>query len=372
MLRRLLFHCLAICLACVQLALPGVAQGYPSDAGRYSLKISAPRSLEARLDFEVRADEFQADEWDFFVAQPPALATQTSASVRLTPDGKSYREPAPPERALVRARIEGANSGEHAARVRLEYRVTLSGRELVVREPGQGPSPPTQLSAADRKTFLATNSLYDFRSTGFEKFIAEQNLARQSTEGEVAYARRIFLALKSRLHYEYHATMDRRATHVAGSWSSDCAGMSLLFASLMRAHDVPARVLAGRWAKSSTPGSIVGDVPYYQQHVKAEFYAEGLGWVPVDLSSAVQHDHSLNGLQHFGRDLGNFLTLHIDPLVQVDTLHFGRQTFTWLQGVHYYASGKGSLRNKTIEERWNVRWFDGNQSSLIGGNSSRL
>ena len=135
---------------------------------------------------------------------------------------------------------------------------------------------------------------------------------------------------------------------------------------------MPARVLAGRWAKSSKPGAIVGDVQYYQQHVKAEFYAERIGWVPVDLSSAVEHDHSPAGLQYFGRDQGNFLTIHIDPLVQVDTLHFGRQTFTWLQGVHYYASGKGTLRNKVIDEQWRVNWLGAvqskiGQSSLIGG-----
>jgi transglutaminase-like putative cysteine protease len=141
---------------------------------------------------------------------------------------------------------------------------------------------------------------------------------------------------------------------------------------VMRAHAVPARVLAGRWAKSSTPGAIVGDVQYYQQHVKAEFYAERIGWVPVDLSSAVERDRSPAGLQYFGRDQGNFLTIHIDPLVQVDTLHFGRQTFTWLQGVHYYASGKGTLRHKVIEEQWRVNWLGAVQSSLIGGSSSRL
>jgi transglutaminase-like putative cysteine protease len=113
-------------------------------------------------------------------------------------------------------------------------------------------------------------------------------------------------------------------------------------------------------------------VQYYQQHVKAEFYAEQIGWVPVDLSSAVERDRSPTELEYFGRDQGNFLTIHIDPLVQVDTLHFGRQTFTWLQGVHYYASGKGTLRDKTLDEQWRVNWLGAAQSSLIGGSSSRL
>ncbi len=257
-------------------------------------------------------------------------------------------------------------------RVRLEYRATLSGRELVAREQGRSYAAPERLSAAQREPFLAANQLCDFQTPDFERLVAQHSLARRSDEGEVAYARRVFLALKHRLHYEYHSTMDRRATQVARTWSTDCAGMSVLFTTVMRAHAVPARVLAGRWARSSKPGAIVGDVQYYQQHVKAEFYADQLGWVPVDLSSAVEHDHSPVGLQYFGRDQGDFLTIHLDPLVQIDTLHFGRQTFNWLQGVHYYASGKGTLRNKTIDEQWHVNWLGGVQSSLIGGNSSRL
>ena len=34
----------------------------------------------------------------------------------------------------------------------------------------------------------------------------------------------------------------------------------------------------------------------------AEFFADGVGWVPVDPS-----------LGHFGGDAGNFLTFHVDP-----------------------------------------------------------
>ena len=379
MLRRLLWPWLFVLAVGAFSALPpGQAKtgqprhNYPSDGGHYALVATAPRSLEATLDFKVHAAEFAASDWDVFASHPPTLATQTGASVRLVPGGKPYREPAAPHREMMRVRIDAAEAHHHGAGVRLEYRATLCGRELVPREQGRTYAPPEPLSAAQREQFLEANQLYDFQSADFERFVAEHSLARRSDEGEIAYARRVFLALKQNLHYEYHWNMDRRATQVARTWSSDCAGMSVLFTAVMRAHEVPARVLAGRWAKSSKPGAVVGDVQYYQQHVKAEFYAEHLGWVPVDLSSAVEHDRSLTGLQFFGRDQGNFLTIHIDPLVQVDTLHFGRQTFTWLQGVHYYASGKGTLRNKVIDERWRVNWLSAPQSSWIGGSSSRL
>ena len=124
MTRRLLVPWLPLLLTCAcSAALLGAVQAappqlsYPSDAGRYALSITAPRSLEATLDFEIRAAQFQAGNWDIFAAQPPTLATQTATSVRLTAGGKPYREPAPPHRALVRAEID-ASEAQRARDVR--------------------------------------------------------------------------------------------------------------------------------------------------------------------------------------------------------------------------------------------------------------
>src|SRR5271154_1756115 len=115
MLRRLFSRWLSLLLVCAYSAPPpsqGLAaqsrRSYPSDASRYALVIAAPRSFEATLDFEVRAADFQADDWDVFAAQPPTLSTQTGVSLRMVPGGKPYREPAAPQRALVRAEINSA------------------------------------------------------------------------------------------------------------------------------------------------------------------------------------------------------------------------------------------------------------------------
>ena len=52
----------------------------------------------------------------------------------------------------------------------------------------------------------------------------------------------------------------------------------------------------------------MGSVRYFQEHIKAEFYAQGVGWVPVDLSSAVLHDTSDAKLRYFGNDAGRHAT----------------------------------------------------------------
>ena len=52
----------------------------------------------------------------------------------------------------------------------------------------------------------------------------------------------------------------------------ECGDFSSLFIALSRASGIPARAVVGYWAITGTD----------QAHVWAEFYLEGIGWVPVD------------------------------------------------------------------------------------------
>ena len=90
-----------------------------------------------------------------------------------------------------------------------------------------------------------------------------------------------------------------------------------------------------------------------QVHVKAEFFAQGVGWVPVDLSSAVLHDRSPEGLRYFGNDSGDFVTFHVDSDMTVET-YFGRRTIEWLQVPSYWVIGVGSLDGLTTRSAWKV------------------
>jgi transglutaminase-like putative cysteine protease len=122
----------------------------------------------------------------------------------------------------------------------------------------------------------------------------------------------------------------------------------------MRANSVPARPLYGRWAESTNPVEKVGGEPYHQWHVKAEFHAAGVGWVPVDLSSALK-DQSPEGLGCFGKDDGDFIVFHIDSDLVVNTGTFGVQTVEYMQLPSYWVSGRGSLKPTTITELWTVK-----------------
>ena len=130
--------------------------------------------------------------------------------------------------------------------------------------------------------------------------------------------------------------------------------MAAMFVTALRARGIPARALAGRWAKSAKPADKIGAIPYYQEHVKAEFYAQGVGWVPVDLSSAVLHDRSPGKLTFFGNDCGDFLTLHLDNDLTLDSLYFGVHVMPWMQDAAYWVTGAGNLNHAVIRKSWSV------------------
>lgn len=96
-------------------------------------------------------------------------------------------------------------------------------------------------------------------------------------------------------------------------WACDskhgnCTDFHSLFIALMRAEKIPARFEIGF---PLPEGKSDGDIPGY--HCWAEFYAAGLGWVPVDISEAWQnparHDFFFGSLDAdrvqftIGRDL---------------------------------------------------------------------
>ena len=95
---------------------------------------------------------------------------------------------------------------------------------------------------------------------------------------------------------------------VVQAGKGDCGGLSWVFIRALRANSVPARLLLGRWADSGVPAKD-GQPFDGKYHAKAEFFAQGLGWVGVDMSGGVSTG---NPLTCFGNEPGDFVVLDLD------------------------------------------------------------
>ena len=321
----------------------------------FVLETAKSKTIKTVYEFEIHLPNLAVEEWILFAAQAPNLPSQTVTKTVLSHDGEPARDHGPRNHAILRARVPATNETlKHTVSARIAVNAALYSRHLAPRKRGQTYPDVTEPSEAELERSTAETELLNFSDEKFQTWLRDEKLHRKRKEQNLDFARRTFLAITQSYEYDYAAKMDRQASHLCEANKTDCGGMCVLFIAALRANDVPARLLCGRWAKSSKPGAELNGVAYNQQHVKAEFFAERIGWVPVDLSSAVLHDESDEGLQYFGHDCGDFLTIHVDPEFEVDTVHFGRKTFAFMQGFHYWATGKGKLDGEKFTFNWQV------------------
>lgn len=351
-----------VLLACVSTSLGAESanRSERTDEGRaeqsspegYTLSVESVAKVVATLTRDASYPHLKGTEWIVFAARAPELPGQIKTKTTLDPPGELAHEKSELGRSLVMARVRSDKRHPlNSMKIELTYQATLQSRKL-----RQGPAHKVaDLSSQERQKYLAERGFFDFNQPAFHEWVQKQGLDRQVNEGEIHFARRVFLALKAGMHYDAPRKKDFYATAVCKSGRADCGGLSVLFASILRLNNIPARTLWGRWAKSAEPGKIWFNHPYYQTHVKAEFFARGVGWVPVDVSSAILHDQAPEGLKFFGNDAGDFITFHVDGNLEIDTLLFGIKSLGNLQTTRWWIRGDGPLTDEQVTDSWQVK-----------------
>jgi hypothetical protein len=319
----------------------------------YSLEVKTVAGVVGTLTYDIAYPDIRASEWVVCASQAPALPGQIKVRTSLNPAGASAHDETDLARGLLMARVPAdAQHVCNALSIQTTYEMTLRSRKL--RRGSRSPR-DANLSPAERAMFLAARGDMDFQTPAFKEWLTSHGLQRRSQEGEISFGRRVFLELKSGMQYDASSSQELRASAVCTSGRSDCGGLSVLFTSILRANKIPARTLWGRWAFSAEPGKTWANRPYFQTHVKAEFFARGVGWVPVDLASGILHDKSPQGLRFFGNDPGDFITFHVDPNFVVDTHLSGAKPVPHMQCPAWWLKGQGSLKDAKIVQDWQVK-----------------
>ena len=339
--------------AAVAAAVTAAARPRPPAPVRHAVEAKDARRVVGVLTYHVTCPELRAKEWLVYAAAPE-LPGQTKVKTTLAPAGKAGKESGPPPRPLVVAKVPATTADlQTTIPIRVTYEATLRARTLVELPPDAVAPKVAPLPAAERKLYLAENGDIDFRHETVQKWLRDEGLVR-TTEDEVAFARTVLRRLRDRMTYTYAADLDRRASAVCAAGRSDCGGLAVLFVAALRASGVPARALYGRWAASAVPDATLGGAAYLQWHVKAEFFAAGVGWVPADPGGAVQHDRTPGGLTYFGTDPGDFITFHTDPHLALDTGTTGVRPVRNLQTPVWWVTGRGPTTPTRVVEDWKV------------------
>jgi hypothetical protein len=279
----------------------------------------------------------------------PQLPGQGKVSTRLFVAGndklkaKEFAEKSINKRPMVALEIKSDELSPKAGiALRVEYEGILFTRTL---KRGKSPKKVPELTEEERQRYLMTSLTMDYDDSEFVRWMSDRGLKRRMDEHAMAFAHRLFTQFIKMAKYggdtsNYEA---RRPSRVCKSFANDCGGLALLFVAVMRANDVPARTLFGRWAIPQTDS-------YGQYHVVAEFFVDKSGWVPVDIAGTIVHKPR-NPNTFFGNSDGQFLTFHVDTDLEP------AQGFrhAWAQYLLLQWSGTGDFwKDHHEDNKWDV------------------
>ena len=316
----------------------------------YRLETKPIRRVKATLTTTVDAPHLAAHGVDRVGTAVPELPSQRDVVQSLSVANTITRESSPLKREIFSARVATAGSqrGKHRLSLTAEYHATLHSRRLVaLGSPARLDEPPAD--DEDRSRYLRSDRFVDYEHRALQHWLAKRGL-KNSTGIRSRLHAKCFARYARTLNTRSASRCQRGVSRRCQRGAADCGGLSMIFAAAMRANGIPAR-LSGRTLGrvSAWHRRQIAD----QMHVKAEFYADGVGWIPVDCSGAVE-DRAAAESDFFGSDAGDFLTFHVDCGMQVDTVHFGVEELVTLQDVAFWAKGDGSFQGITTSSDWRV------------------
>ena len=174
--------------------------------------------------------------------------------------------------------------------VSAEFSFNYTRRVLTVKTPQPGQRlPMIHIHDTLSKICLSNDpGVFNWHETVFQNWLHTSGMRRQPHEDEIMFARRAQQWLANNMAYTPTSQISKAggAAALCSQRETDAAGHAVLYVSILRANSVPARVLIGRWVSNDIQPS---------EHVRAEFFADNVGWIPVE---TIEKGESL----YFGSD----------------------------------------------------------------------
>lgn len=245
--------------------------GYAADLGARSFELTYACTIE-----EVPDDAKTIDLW-IPVAQDTDGQTVTRAEAVWPKGGTIQTEPEYGNR-IYHKRFEAPFDDKIGAKLIFE----IHRREIRIDE-AKGLADATPMRANDKMAaYLSANRLIP--TDGRIDTIAEQ--LRLADKTPIHAARTIYDYLIEEFNYNWKADGAGQGDVLwaCDSKTGDCTDYHSMFIALCRNQGIPATHEFGFPIRTKNPS---GKIPYY--HCWANFYVDGVGWIPIDASEADKH-----------------------------------------------------------------------------------
>lgn len=231
--------------------------------------------------------------------------------------------------------------------IQVTFETTLIARRLVPRTASRKPPAVAPLPDEEEKFYTAETKLYDYTAPEFVAWLDKHKLRKGPKESDLAFATRAFLLLP-RL-YQSELTKLQPASQLCNLPKLDCDTLSAVYVSALRANAVPARMVGGFPASNRGLPKEGGD--HIIGHAVAEFFIQGVGWVPCDPRAGV--DHKAKPLDHFGTSSGGLVAFKVDVDMELPVWSADKPALRNTLPVQFWRF-KGKPEVKYVEQDWAV------------------
>jgi transglutaminase-like putative cysteine protease len=285
---------------------------FAADNDLYKLEFSKPEfiTISTRDDFKIVGNPAKKE---FVAPLPPNNDYQILNSFSCNKESLNIKEVSEYNRNVLSGTFATTNKIDSVQKNQLfmTYVMQFTRRKLVSWNESQDVK-----TLDDKALYLQSDDTLDWKSPDFRKWLQKNNLYKDKGESVFAFCNRIFKMLCDNGKYIYPPQclwkasdiIKRRSIDIVG----DCGVFSVLFVSICRANEIPARMLSGRWV-ADLKASKGLDARSVKTHVYLEFFDSSVGWIPVDVASALLFGSPSDPFQFFGSDPKTpFLILHFD------------------------------------------------------------
>jgi transglutaminase-like putative cysteine protease len=174
--------------------------------------------------------------------------------------------------------------------------------------PGPPEEPVPDLPTSERSYYLDEHWRNDEEHRWFRNLMQEENMARSPNESDLDYGVRALQFVSRTFRYEIPDGNPRWKQITAekgsfGDWlytwetrSGECLRISQFYADMLREAGIPVRQVSGNWVE--------GD---HGHHLRDLIWLTGIGWVPVEPTSAVTDSRAHGSLKYFSYWGGAYL-----------------------------------------------------------------
>ena len=232
-----------------------------------------PQKYSVEYKVMIKNDGFTPTDIRLYLPMPGEWAAQKDLKInQLSPDPKSQKAEKNSGNAMVYWQLSGSPGKNTEENFVLNFDLTAY-ETLTNIDPAA--VQPYNTNGAEYKQYTKAEKYIESGDSKIVKLAGD--LAKDETNPYLL-AEIFYNYIIDNTHYKLLGQGLNGAKYLLEKGNGECGDYSALFIALSRAKGIPARPVVGYWAVSGND----------QTHVWAEFYLEGIGWIPVDATIGQQ------------------------------------------------------------------------------------